>query len=77
MHYPYVLKLKYPPDMFDDADRITIHSSGFASTPLRFSINYDTECGISEPLPTESPKQMEPESEIKTVSLMEYLLGWY
>ncbi|XP_042859724.1 mucin-5AC-like isoform X2 [Penaeus japonicus] len=60
----------YEDERFRDVERVSIRTMDSASRRLRFSFDYETNCPVSKTTTTPAPVR-------KTVTLLQYLLGWY
>ncbi|XP_064112415.1 serine-rich adhesin for platelets-like [Macrobrachium nipponense] len=61
----------YEDDRFDDVERISVRSMEGATRSLRFQLQYETDCPEMKVETTTAPPVR------KTVTLLQYLLGWY
>nr|XP_027215339.1 flocculation protein FLO11-like [Penaeus vannamei] len=57
-------------ERFRDVERVSIRTMENASRRLRFSFDYATDCPVPKTTTTPAPVR-------KTVTLLQYLLGWY
>ncbi|XP_050736183.1 mucin-17-like isoform X1 [Eriocheir sinensis] len=59
-------------DRFEDVERFSVRTLHGATRSLRFSMSYETKCPRAPPPPSTTPAPTR-----KTVTLLQYLLGWY
>ncbi|XP_066937254.1 uncharacterized protein [Macrobrachium rosenbergii] len=62
----------YEDDRFSDVERISVRSMEDATRSLRFQLQYETDCPEMKAETTTTPAPVR-----KTVTLLQYLLGWY
>lgn len=74
-NYSYALHFTpftFSSDRFDDVERFSVRTLNGATRSLRFSMSYETKCPRAPPTPSTTPAPTR-----KTVTLLQYLLGWY